>query len=201
MKYEKFRYEQTNFDPKSYKTWSSTSSTFKDAEDYIWFVKKTFESDFFKNSDVFKNDYFDNFNQKNQTYQTTQTKQSKIEIVIVMKFFKIIQHNLTITFLEACLGTTKTIQTRFCYHCNGSGTKGFNEIICSNCDGRGNVINYYFFNILQVRVTQGPIHMVIPCPTCNRYGKVKKAILCTNCDGHGKFVIPKKFNFKIPAGI
>jgi len=100
---------------------------------------------------------------------------------------------LEITFREAVIGTTKTIDLKRherCDTCNGSGAKaGTKPKGCPLCHGHG-----------QVRQGQGFFVVQTTCPQCGGAGKVISDP-CGACDGQGQ--IPKKSTIKvrIPPGV
>lgn len=108
-----------------------------------------------------------------------------------------ITSNVELTFMEAILGTKKSISfTRIekCPVCNGSGAKDSSSVrTCDKCNGSGQV-RYVQNTIFGQQVTVGV------CDKCNGSGKIVTDS-CKNC--HGKGVTSKKrvMNITIPAGV
>ncbi len=108
-----------------------------------------------------------------------------------------IQTDLTIDFLEAVHGVTKTVKLHKnnpCSTCSGSGAKpGSNMDECKTCKGKGQVekINRTVFGSIQTAVT---------CPDCQGKGKTPSEP-CKDCDGTGVERKTREFQVAIPAGI
>jgi len=108
-----------------------------------------------------------------------------------------LRYDLTISFEEAALGTSREITVAkddTCDGCNGTGAKaGTSPTICPTCKGSG-----------QVRTTQstilGSMQVLKTCSTCHGEGKIIESP-CTKCNGRGKVRGTKKITFKVPAGI
>lgn len=104
---------------------------------------------------------------------------------------------ITISFLEACLGVTKTIKVKrmdYCPDCGGTGAFSSSFVkVCSACNGTG-----------QVKTTQrtplGIMSSVRTCSKCGGKGKVVEKP-CASCFGVGKKAVNKTLEIKIPAGI
>jgi len=100
---------------------------------------------------------------------------------------------ISITFLEAATGCTKTIslnRNENCETCKGSGAKpGTSPITCPYCKGNG-----------EITQSQGFFSVRTTCPKCHGNGKMIEAP-CGSCSGSGS--VPKRVNveIKIPAGI
>ena len=99
---------------------------------------------------------------------------------------------LTISFIEACLGSTKTIsfnrqiQCEICQEYQKTHGK-LNISSCETCGGRGMFARQI-----------GPVHITQPCAPCGAKG------IMLECDGcHGLGSTPKKqqISFKINAGV
>ncbi len=104
---------------------------------------------------------------------------------------------ITISFLEACLGSSKQIKIKRmekCNVCNGSGAAvGTSAQTCPDCNGLG-----------QVKTTQRtPFGVMSSVRTCSRCGGKGKVITspCRECSGTGKKAVTKTIQIKIPAGI
>jgi len=103
-----------------------------------------------------------------------------------------IGYELEIDFLEAALGTEKTISVprqEGCAACKGSGAKpGTKETVCPTCGGSGNVSTVSgFFSIART------------CADCSGSGRVIKEP-CQKCRGRGKVKETRKIKVKVPAG-
>jgi molecular chaperone DnaJ len=100
---------------------------------------------------------------------------------------------ISITFLEAATGCTKTIslnRNENCEPCSGSGAKaGTSPVTCPYCKGAG-----------EITQSQGFFSVRTTCPKCSGNGKMIESP-CGSCHGSGS--TPKRVNveIKIPAGI
>jgi molecular chaperone DnaJ len=108
-----------------------------------------------------------------------------------------IQMNITIDFLESCLGATKNINVDIledCKSCGGTGAKSKSDIVtCSRCNGRG--------IITETRNTLfGTMQQQSSCPVCGGTGKVIKE-KCLTCKGQGRVKVSKTASVRIPAGV
>lgn len=104
---------------------------------------------------------------------------------------------MTIDFMEAVLGTKKTIKVDVeeeCPQCHGSGADSPSDIeTCSKCHGQGSI------NVDQ-RTMFGTMRTQQACPSCGGAGKtVKKR--CQTCNGQGRIKEQKTVDVKIPAGV
>ena len=105
--------------------------------------------------------------------------------------------SISIDFLEACHGATKTIEfsrLEQCPDCKGSGAANPDSIkTCPDCNGSG-----------QVRVSQrtpfGMSTTLRPCPKCSGKGKIISEP-CKKCSGSGRVRKTHKNEVNIPAGI
>jgi molecular chaperone DnaJ len=105
------------------------------------------------------------------------------------------QTRLTITFMEAVKGTSKTIQISpivVCRSCRGHGTKdGRRPDTCRACRGTGHRI-----------LSQGMFQMATPCPECRGTGEViDRANRCSTCGGAKRVRERKSVLVNIPAGV
>lgn len=108
-----------------------------------------------------------------------------------------IETDSTISFMEACKGTTlklKIQRMEKCPDCNGSGAApGSSVDTCPDCRGAG-----------QVKVTQrtafGMISSAKPCTRCGGKGKVISSP-CSKCRGAGRINVTKPVEVTVPAGI
>ena len=105
--------------------------------------------------------------------------------------------DLSISFEEACFGTTKNVnvsRVESCSHCSGTGAKNGTEYTtCGECKGSGRV-RYTQNTIFGTTIREGV------CKTCNGSGKIIKE-KCSNCNGKGYKKINKEIAIKVPAGI
>ncbi len=108
-----------------------------------------------------------------------------------------IRVNVTLSFVEAALGCTKTFSVdrdEVCSHCSGTGAKGGTEYAtCKECGGSGQV-RYTQDTIFGRMVSQGV------CKSCNGTGKTIKT-KCEHCGGAGHFERLAKIDVNIPAGV
>ncbi|MFA6800859.1 MAG: molecular chaperone DnaJ [Acholeplasmataceae bacterium] len=104
---------------------------------------------------------------------------------------------MTIEFLEAALGTKKTVDvnvTESCHFCHGSGAESAKDIeICSRCHGDG-VID------VEQRTMLGTMRTQQVCPVCGGKGKIIKNA-CHVCHGSGQEKKTKTVDVTIPAGV
>lgn len=106
--------------------------------------------------------------------------------------------NLTLSFVESCLGVQKTVTfTRFekCTDCNGTGARnGSDFTTCSYCKGSGSVRQQSRLGAF------GVIENVIPCSACNATGRIIRD-KCGTCGGKGVSKRTVDFDVSVPAGI
>ena len=104
-----------------------------------------------------------------------------------------LRYNLDIEFEEAVFGVEKEIEIpkeERCPRCHGSRVEpGFQPVICTHCNGRG-----------QVRYSQGFFTINRTCEYCNGEGKIIKDP-CKTCKGKGFVKARKKLTVKIPPGV
>ncbi len=104
---------------------------------------------------------------------------------------------LDITFMEACFGTTKTLNLsvdEVCSACGGSGAASPSDIEdCPTCHGTGTVIS-------QQRTAFGVFQSQNVCPDCRGTGKRIRRV-CPTCGGKGYERKKVTVDVKIPAGI
>ena len=104
---------------------------------------------------------------------------------------------LTLTFMEAVHGCTKTITINrqdTCPDCGGTGAaKGTSPESCPDCGGRGYVMR-------QQRTPFGVMQSQQPCARCGGKGKFVKNP-CSKCRGAGKVGVRKNLEITIPAGV
>ena len=108
-----------------------------------------------------------------------------------------IERTMTITFMEAVLGATKTVEVDIeqdCSHCHGSGAETKADVeTCERCHGSG------FINVEQ-RTILGNFRTQQACPRCHGSGKDIKN-KCHKCKGSGRERVKKTVDIKIPAGV
>lgn len=104
---------------------------------------------------------------------------------------------MVITFLEACIGTSKEINVNVeedCKTCNGVGGKSASDVVtCSKCRGQGKVVRES--SMFGMRMQSEAV-----CPDCGGSGKIIKN-KCPDCKGTGRVSVNKKVNVNIPAGV
>jgi molecular chaperone DnaJ len=104
-----------------------------------------------------------------------------------------LRYDLSISFMDAALGTGTEIElqkyTR-CADCGGSGcASGTSPQVCNRCNGRG-----------QLMQSNGFFSISTTCPQCRGQGSVITTP-CRSCSGGGKVRIEKTVQLKIPAGV
>lgn len=108
-----------------------------------------------------------------------------------------IDARITISFAEACKGTSKEInitKNEQCAYCNGNGSKeGKHFEKCSKCNGLGKI--QYVSDSIFARTTS-----IRDCNVCNGTGKIIKE-KCTACAGKGLIRKNKILKIEIPAGV
>lgn len=104
-----------------------------------------------------------------------------------------IRTSVTLTFDEACLGTTKPLKVkclRECKSCNGTGfIPGGQPTLCPQCKGKKIVPKTTLFS-----------QSTIICPTCNGIGTIKVST-CPKCGGNKLVETIAVIKAKIPAGV
>ncbi|HOL21933.1 MAG TPA: molecular chaperone DnaJ [bacterium] len=105
-----------------------------------------------------------------------------------------LEYRMYITLKEAATGTEKYINvSRYdeCPVCKGTGSKsqGTGKKICSNCQGKGQVVR-----------SNGFFTVATTCPKCKGEGEII-ADPCSNCRGTGRIRNMHRILVKIPAGI
>jgi len=108
-----------------------------------------------------------------------------------------LERSVTIDFMEAVLGTKKTITVEVddeCHVCHGSGAESSKDIeVCDRCHGDG-VIN------VEQRTMFGSMRTQQACPKCGGAGKIIKK-RCATCNGKGHVKQTKTVDVNIPAGV
>jgi len=104
-----------------------------------------------------------------------------------------LRYDLSLTFLEACLGKELDIEferPELCQSCTGTGGKdGARPARCPNCQGRGQVLR-----------TQGFLTVGTTCPKCRGEGLIVTTP-CVQCQGEGRTLANRSVHVKIPAGV
>ena len=108
-----------------------------------------------------------------------------------------LEKTMTIDFMEAVLGTKKTVHVDLeeeCHVCHGSGAESSKDIeVCDRCHGDG------FINVEQ-RTMFGTMRTQQACPKCGGAGKIIKK-RCSTCNGQGRLKNHKTVDVNIPAGV
>ncbi|CAD6921598.1 unnamed protein product [Tilletia controversa] len=107
-----------------------------------------------------------------------------------------LEATVSISFEEACRGTTRTVTTtpiENCGTCTGSGLrKGAKKQTCGACGGTGT----------QTFVIQSGFQMARSCPACSGAGVVANPNdACGDCDGLGKVRSRRSVDVRIPPGV
>ncbi|KIK71338.1 hypothetical protein GYMLUDRAFT_33489 [Collybiopsis luxurians FD-317 M1] len=107
-----------------------------------------------------------------------------------------VESYLSITFLEACKGTTRKVTISpvvDCGTCSGSGLKaGAKRTTCSTCGGSGT----------RTFVIDSGFQMASTCNDCNGVGStVPRSGQCGSCGGVGKVRTRKTVDVSIPPGV
>jgi molecular chaperone DnaJ len=104
-----------------------------------------------------------------------------------------LRYDLTISFMEAALGTEKEIQiekAESCETCGATGAEpGTGRITCPACRGTGTISR-----------SQGFFTVSLTCSRCGGIGSTIEEP-CKDCKGLGKVQKKKKLSLKIPAGV
>ncbi|MDL2215864.1 molecular chaperone DnaJ [Ruminococcaceae bacterium OttesenSCG-928-N02] len=105
--------------------------------------------------------------------------------------------SMTLSFMEAVHGTSKTIQLKrreTCDECGGNGAaKGTQPQTCPDCGGSGVITQ-------QQRTPFGVMQNQRVCSRCAGKGKIVKDP-CSHCGGNGQVQENAKIEIKIPAGV
>lgn len=104
---------------------------------------------------------------------------------------------LSLTFMEAAKGTTKTITfTRLdeCPVCHGTGAeKGYTPVTCPDCNGLGEVTT-------QQRTILGMMQSTQACPRCRGTGQIIEKP-CPECSGQKRVSKKHTLDVQVPEGI
>ncbi|MBI3325083.1 MAG: molecular chaperone DnaJ [Nitrospinae bacterium] len=102
-------------------------------------------------------------------------------------------YDLSLTFMEACLGKEVDIEferPQLCEACGGTGGKdGARPSRCPTCQGRGQVLR-----------TQGFLTIGTTCPKCRGEGSVVTTP-CPKCRGSSRILAKRRVHVKIPPGV
>ena len=107
-----------------------------------------------------------------------------------------LQIALSLTLEEISKGVDKKIKINVkdaCEKCHGTGSTDGESHTCSQCNGRGQVMQMQ-------RSLFGQMQTVTTCPSCHGEGKIIKN-KCTKCSGDGRETTSKTINVHIPAGV
>ncbi len=104
-----------------------------------------------------------------------------------------LKYTLTLSFEEAALGTTTSIEIRRleqCSRCKGTGVEphGY-PMLCPTCLGKG-----------RVRQSHGFLGFTQVCPDCNGTGRVSQKA-CTQCRGESRLSQKRTMPVKIPPDV
>ncbi|KAE9410734.1 hypothetical protein BT96DRAFT_952658 [Gymnopus androsaceus JB14] len=107
-----------------------------------------------------------------------------------------LETHVSISFLEACKGTTRKVTispVTNCGTCSGSGLKaGAKRSTCSTCGGTGS----------RTFVIDSGFQMASTCNVCNGVGStVPRNSQCSSCAGVGKVRTRKTVDVSVPAGV
>lgn len=107
------------------------------------------------------------------------------------------QVSIKLDFLDPLQDTNKKIRMNplaDCKTCDGKGAeKSEDVIVCSSCNGQGEVVSVQNTILGQIRHAQ-------TCPNCKGSGKSIKNP-CKECNGRGRSRYEKEVDVKIPAGV
>ncbi|TCD70656.1 hypothetical protein EIP91_002377 [Steccherinum ochraceum] len=107
-----------------------------------------------------------------------------------------IEVSVGISFIEACKGTSRTINVTpvvNCDTCSGSGLKpGAKRTTCATCRGTGTM----------AYILESGFQMATTCSTCHGTGStVPRGSHCGTCGGNGQVRTKKSVKVDIPAGV
>ncbi|MCF7919327.1 MAG: molecular chaperone DnaJ [Candidatus Cloacimonetes bacterium] len=106
------------------------------------------------------------------------------------------QLTLSLTLEEIAKGVNKKLKLNVkdnCESCNGTGSADGKTKTCTQCQGRGQVMQMQ-------RSLFGQMQTVVPCPTCHGKGTVIENV-CKKCQGEGRVGKIKTIEVQIPAGV
>ena len=102
-----------------------------------------------------------------------------------------LEYALAIDFWQAIKGTQVRINIHrhdVCGACGGSGAAGGQTVVCSECNGSGNV-----------NQMAGAMRFSLTCPRCNGTGKLRN--VCGTCQGDGRISKSEGVDVRIPQGV
>ncbi len=102
-----------------------------------------------------------------------------------------LEYALAVDFWQAIKGTQVRITVNrhdACATCGGSGAAGGQTVVCSECNGSGNV-----------NQMAGAMRFSLTCPRCNGAGRLKN--VCATCQGDGRVTRSEGVDVRIPAGV
>uniref|UniRef100_A0A0W0FY07 DnaJ homolog 1, mitochondrial n=1 Tax=Moniliophthora roreri TaxID=221103 RepID=A0A0W0FY07_MONRR len=107
-----------------------------------------------------------------------------------------LESSVTVSFLEACKGTKRTVNispVTDCSSCSGSGLKpGAKRSTCTTCGGSGT----------RTFVIETGFQMASTCGSCHGTGStVPRSGQCSSCGGVGKVRVRKTVTVEIPPGV
>lgn len=101
-----------------------------------------------------------------------------------------LEYALEIDFWQAVRGTQAKLNISrldTCKSCGGTGEAGGGSLLCTNCNGSGNVTQLV-----------GAMRFSLTCPRCGGSGRVARA--CTACSGDGRVAVNETVEVRIPPG-
>ena len=104
-----------------------------------------------------------------------------------------LKHELIVSFEEAALGTTKTVELKRmeqCSRCRGTGIEPRSyPMLCPTCLGKG-----------RIRQSHGFLGFTQVCPDCNGSGRVYQKE-CSQCRGDSRLLQQREISVKIPPNV
>jgi molecular chaperone DnaJ len=102
-----------------------------------------------------------------------------------------LEYALAIDFWQSIHGAQVRINIQrqdACSTCGGSGAAGGQSVVCSECNGSGNV-----------NQMAGAMRFSLTCPRCNGSGRLRN--VCAACQGDGRINRQESVEVRIPAGV
>lgn len=104
-----------------------------------------------------------------------------------------LRYHLELEFVEAALGTAKTVEIErpaICGRCGGTGADSEADIaVCEDCRGEGQVLRQ-----------RGFLTIAVPCGACRGEGRVIRKP-CRGCKGRGQTRETRRLEVQVPAGV
>jgi molecular chaperone DnaJ len=104
-----------------------------------------------------------------------------------------LQYELTLSFEDAILGTTTTVEVNRlerCNRCKGTGIEPRTyPMLCPICLGKG-----------RIRQSHGFLGFTQVCPNCDGTGKIAQKA-CTQCRGESRIPQKRRISVKIPSDV